>query len=177
MHNEINKYPYEPQDPWTKVPKTTPWKNPGALEKPKVTTIADVFPRLDRLAIGFDDMLALLKETTYDTKPSAYPPYNITKFKGGKWQIEMALAGFRKEDIEIKVEDRTLTISSEVIENDNPKHGEVIHHGIAQRDFTTKFAMAEYVEVESAKMEDGILVITLVTNIPEEKKPKVIDIQ
>jgi molecular chaperone IbpA len=84
--------------------------------------------------------------------------------------------GFRKEDIEITVKDKVLTVSSDVQEPDET-FGEVIHHGIAQRNFKTNFALGEYVEVDAAKLEDGILTINLVTNIPEEKKPKIIDIK
>ena len=139
-------------------------------------TINDLFPKWDRWSIGYNNTFSTLQHLASQAKPS-YPPYNITKFGEGNWQIEMALAGFRKDDIEVKVQDRTLTISSEV--QDTPeegKSGEVVHHGIAQRNFTTNFALAEFVEVEDAKMEDGILTIKLITNLPEEKKPKVIEI-
>jgi molecular chaperone IbpA len=142
--------------------------------KTKPLTIEDLFPKLDRWSIGYTSTFDTLQQLAKAAKPS-YPPYNITKLKEGKWQIEMALAGFRKDDIEIKVQERTLTVSSEV-EPPEETYGEVIHHGIAQRNFTTNFALAEYVEVDEAKMEDGILTIKLVTNLPEEKKPKVIEI-
>ncbi len=160
-----------------------PWKHPRPYEHPydkpkavtKTVTLDDLFPKLDRWAIGFDPVFATLKQLS-NAKAAGYPPYNITKFGDGKFELQLALAGFRKEDLSIVVEDRVLTISSEVVENDNPAFGEVIHHGIAQRNFTQNFALAEYVEVESAKMEDGILTIKLFTNLPEEKKPKSVDI-
>ncbi len=160
-----------------------PWKHPRPYEHPydkpkavtKSVTLDDLFPKLDRWAIGFDPVFATLKQLS-NAKAAGYPPYNITKFGDGKFELQLALAGFRKEDLSIVVEDRVLTISSEVVENDNPAFGEVIHHGIAQRNFTQNFALAEYVEVESAKMEDGILTIKLFTNLPEEKKPKSVDI-
>lgn len=158
------------QDPYHPVDKYQ-------VEKRKPLTIEDLFPKLDRWAIGFDPLFATLSQVS-KAKAVSYPPYNITKFDGGKFELQLALAGFRKEEISITVEDRQLTVSSEVVEeDDNPKFGEVIHHGIAQRNFTQNFALAEYVEVESAKMEDGILTIKLITNLPEEKKPKAIDIQ
>ena len=139
-------------------------------------TIYSLFPNIDRWALGFDPVFDTLKQLA-EQKNSSYPPYNITKFGEGKFMVQVALAGFRKEDIAIKVQDRVLTVSSEVEEPEEEYlYGEVIHHGIAQRNFTQTFALAEYVEVADAKMEDGILTINLVTNIPDEKKPKVIQI-
>lgn len=155
------------------------WDNPHenfnkTPTKKVPATLEDLFPRIDRWGIGFDTIFRTLTE--FDTKPTAYPPHNITKFNDGKWQVELALAGFRKDDIEITVKDKVMTVSSDV-QDPEETFGEVIHHGIAQRNFKTNFALGEYVEVESAEMKDGILRISLITNIPEEKKPKVIDIQ
>lgn len=160
--------PYEPH-PYGKEDFKFP-------QKPKPLTIADLFPRIDRWGIGILDTLESFKSIA-DSKPS-YPPYNILKHKDGKWEIEIAVAGIRKEEIEITVKDRSLTISSEVaVSEDADTFGEVIHHGIAQRNFTLNFALADYVEVDEAIMADGILTVKLVTNIPDEKKPKVIDIK
>lgn len=143
---------------------------------PKPVTIESLFPQLDRWSIGYTNTLDLLQQMSKAKTPS-YPPYNITKFADGKFEVQMAVAGFRKEDIDINVQDRVLTVSSEVITNeDADTFGEVIHHGIAQRNFKSTFALAEYVEVDEAKLEDGILTIKLVTNIPDEKKPKTIQI-
>lgn len=162
-----NQYPNR-KDNWEHTPLNNPPKKPAPL------TVADLFPSMDRWAIGFEGMFDTLSVLA-KAKSATYPPYNITKFGDGKWAIQMALAGFRKDDVEITVNDRTLTVSSDVQEPEE-SYGQVIHHGIAQRNFKTEFAMAEHVEVDVAKMEDGILTINLVTNIPEEKKPKVIDI-
>ena len=164
--------PYEPHTP------PHPWDHKKSIEqaKPKPLTIADLFPRIDRWGIGVLDTLESFKSIA-DAKPS-YPPYNILKHKDGKWEIEVALAGLRKDDIEITVKDRSLTIASEIeVNEDAETFGEVIHHGIAQRNFTLNFALADYVEVDEAIMADGILTVKLVTNIPDEKKPKVIDIK
>lgn len=146
------------------------------IPAPTPATIYSLFPNIDRWALGFDPVFDTLKQLA-EQKNSSYPPYNITKFGEGKFMVQVALAGFRKEDITIKVQDRVLTVSSEVeAPEEESLYGEVIHHGIAQRNFTQTFALAEYVEVDEAKMEDGILTINLVTNIPDEKKPKVIQI-
>jgi molecular chaperone IbpA len=172
--NYPNPYSPNPHDPPFPPHGKEDFKFPS--QKPKPLTIADLFPRIDRWGIGVLDTLESFKSIA-DSKPS-YPPYNILKHKDGKWEIELALAGLRKEDIEILVKDRSLTISSEVEPNEDAEtFGEVIHHGIAQRNFTLNFALADYVEVDEAIMADGILTVKLVTNIPDEKKPKVIDIK
>lgn len=143
---------------------------------PKPATIETLFPQLDRWAIGYTGTFDLLEQMSKAKTPS-YPPYNITKFADGKFEVQMAVAGFRKEEIDISIQDRVLTVSSEVAENDEAESfGEVLHHGIAQRNFKSTFALAEYVEVDEAKLEDGILTIKLVTNIPDEKKPRTIEI-
>ena len=143
---------------------------------PKPLTIADILPNFDRWSIGYTSAFQELQELAKAAKNASYPPYNITKLGDGKFTVEIALAGFRKEDISISVEERVLTVSSETVDDDNPKFGEVLHHGIAQRDFKTTFALAEYVEVKEANLQDGILTIKLEQELPEEKKPKYIEI-
>lgn len=153
---------------------------PKARTTPTVNqaTVYSMFPNIDRWAIGFDEMFETLK--TMSGQKSSFPPYNVMK-NGDDYTIEMALAGFRKEEVEVVVEDRTLIIRSDIDDqNDIPeegKYGQVIHHGIAQRNFTTRFALGEYVEVVDATMSDGILTIELETHIPDEKKPKVIEVK
>ena len=173
-----------------KIPATSQWdyheaRNPKSLP-PQPVTLESLFPKLDRWAIGFDPIFETLQQMS-NAKTLTYPPYNLTKLRNGKFQIDVALAGFRKEDVRVTLEERTLTISSNVDTSEVPIYGinnppdensgEILHHGIAQRAFKQQFALAEYVEVDSANMKDGILTINLVTNIPEEKKPKVIDIE
>lgn len=176
MSNQLT-HPFN--DEWNKhVPLNGQYKKtPHQGRDLKPLTIADVLPNFDRWSIGYTNAFKELQELAKAAKSTSYPPYNITKLGDGKFMVQIAVAGFRKEDIVITLEERTLVVSSEVEDDDNPKYGEVIHHGIAQRDFKQTFALAEYVEVESAEMKDGILTINLFTNIPEEKKPKVIDIQ
>lgn len=162
----------------------SPWTyenhySPKARTVPTVNqaTVYSMFPNIDRWAIGFDEMFETLK--TMSGQKSSFPPYNVHK-NGDDYTIEMALAGFRKEEVEVVVEDRTLTVRSDIEErNDIPEDGqfgETIHHGIAQRNFTTRFALGEYVEVVDASMSDGILTIKLETHLPDEKKPKVIEV-
>ena len=116
----------------------------------------------------FEHML----DSNFTSVPN-YPPYNIIK-KGETYFIEIAMAGFKKSDIDIQVEDNTLTISANYLGRENDV--EFIHKGISEREFYKSFALAEYVEVKKAKIVDGILVIELEKNIPEEQKPKKIKI-
>lgn len=172
-----NPYEPNPHDPWPHSPKDKEkWQKPVP---PKPVTIDDLFPRLDRWAIGFDPLFATLQAIS-TAKPVSYPPYNLTK-KKDKFILEVALAGYRKEDIEIFVEDRTLVIQNnpenELEEDDDIDSVESLHHGIAQRSFTQKFALSEYIVVKSAVMKDGILTVVLENELPEEKKPKKIDIK
>lgn len=148
--------------------------------KPRPLTIADVFPRLDHWAIGFDEMFKTLNSMSA-AKNSSYPPYNISKFGEDKYEVRVAVAGFKKGEIKVTVQDRTLKIATDTALKSGKKAevrvGELLHQGIAERDFTLNFALGEFVEVTGANLEDGMLLITLETILPDEKKPKVIDIK
>ena len=107
-----------------------------------------------------------------------YPPYNIRKINDTDYVIELAIAGFGKKDIEVKSQENTLTIKSkdkkdEVLEKDES----VLHRGISQRSFKRSFTIAEDVVVKGADLKDGLLSVKLERIIPEEKKPKFIDIK
>lgn len=144
-------------------------------------TIETLFPNLDRWSIGFDPVFSTLKALAADKAPS-YPPYNINK-NGETYIIDVALAGFKKDEIEISVVDQTLTVSTAAdakipTENQIKKSGtEVLYQGIAKRAFKLNFALSEYVEVKQATMEDGILMIVCENRIPEAMLPKKIDIE
>jgi len=155
--------PHSPEDIYEK------WKKPVP---PKVVTINDLFPSLDRWAIGWSPILDELKSLAA-LKPS-YPPYDIIDQKNDSTLINVAVAGFTKKDLTITVEERTLNIEGT---KEKETEGTLVHNGIAGRDFKLAFALAEFYEVESANVKDGILAIKLIKNIPDEKKPKVIDIK
>ena len=121
--------------------------------------------------IGFDSFFNTLDSITGDVK--GYPHYNIKKLDENKWSIELALAGFSKDDIEIEVKDNMMTINGELKSEDN----EYVYKGISSRKFSKSFTLAEFTECESAKMENGILSITLEKNIPEDKKPQKVKIK
>jgi len=102
-----------------------------------------------------------------------FPPYNIVEMTGGIL-VEVALAGYNKENVSVVVNDGVLSIEGAGKESDETTH---IHKGIATRKFKRSFRLGEYVEVKSADFSDGLLTVTLEEIIPEEKKPKVIDIK
>lgn len=105
-----------------------------------------------------------------------YPPYNIIKFTDDEYSMQFAVAGFKKEDINITTEKGVLTISGQAAEPEFEEGAGYIRKGIAGRKFSRSFTLPEYFEVDWAGLEDGILSIGLVRNIPEEKKPKQITI-
>jgi molecular chaperone IbpA len=122
--------------------------------------------------IGFDSFFNTLDSIT-GTDVKGYPHYNIKKLNDNKWIIELALAGFSKDNIEIEVKDNVMTINGELKEENN----EFVYKGISSRKFSKSFTLAEFTECESAQMENGILSITLEKNIPEDKKPQKVKIK
>ena len=122
--------------------------------------------------IGFDSFFNTLDSIT-GTDVKGYPHYNIKKLDDNKWSIELALAGFSKDDIEIEVKDSIINISGELKSEDN----EYVYKGISSRKFSKSFTLAEFTECESATMENGILSIILEKNIPEDKKPQKVKIK
>ena len=161
--------PYEPNPHIN--PKDPDWKSQKP-PVPKPITIADLFPRLDRLSIGWSPLLETLKEVT-DNKPS-YPPYDIIKINDLTNVLQVAVAGFSKKEITVTIQDSVLTIEGK---KKSKQPGEVIYQGIAARNFELSLAVADYWEVDSAQVSDGMLMITFTKELPEEKKPKVIDIK
>ena len=107
-----------------------------------------------------------------------YPPYNIRKINDTDYVIELAIAGFGKKDIEVKSQENTLTIKSKDKKDEVLKKDEsVLHRGISQRSFKRSFTVAEDVVVKGADLKDGLLSVKLERIIPDEKKPKIIDIK
>jgi molecular chaperone IbpA len=119
--------------------------------------------------LGFEDAFEMLD--TFTSK-SEYPPYNIERVSDDEYVLEMAIAGFKKGDINISVEKNILKVQGA----SDKKDANYVHKGLATRKFQKAFHLAEHMEVGSAKSEDGILKINLVRNIPEEEKPKIIEI-
>lgn len=159
-----------PKDPYG-------WNEKPKYEKPVPPDPFSLLrPFIDSWTIGFDNQFELLEQLQKATKSrSTYPPYNIKELvEGEKYAIEMAVAGFVKEDIKISLHEGELLILG--VPDKESKSENYVHKGIAARSFEQSFALAEYVEVDSASLDNGMLTIVLVRNVPEEKKPKVISI-
>jgi molecular chaperone IbpA len=151
-------------------PNSQHWSH-KELQIPKPITINSLFPNINRWAIGFDPMFETLKAISSEAKTSTYPPYNVRKVDD-QHILELAVAGFAKEDITITVKELSLTVEGKLPDSD----GDYVHKGIAGREFSQNFALAEYVVVKGAELKDGLLRITLEQELPEEKKPKTIEI-
>lgn len=162
------------------VPMPSNGKYPDYNWDKKVTApIQDPFlmlrPFLQSWTVGFDQQFEMLNQLRKANKSTAYPPYNIKEIEAGCcYEIEMAVAGFTKEDIKISLQDGELTVEGGSAESQSDTY---VHKGIAARTFSQSFALAEFVEVKNAALENGILTITLERQIPEEKKPKIIKIK
>ena len=126
-------------------------------------------------SIGFDNLFDRLFDIDLESSNS-YPPYNISKVDDNNYIIEMALAGFNKDDIEVELADSELTVRSKKRENSN-KDVNLIHQGISHRSFNRKFTLSEEILVKNAEMKNGMLIIKLEKFIPENKKPKLISIK
>lgn len=137
--------------------------------------------KLDKYLVGYDSVIKRMQEATeHLTKvvPN-YPPYNIVKVDENKYVIEMAVAGFGKHNIDITIQDGTLTIAGQTTVDDLVKEGinnTYLYKGIADRSFTRKFSIADSVEIKDAQLFNGMLKIILENIIPESKKPKKVEI-
>ena len=143
-----------------------------------------IFNQLRPLTVGFDDTFRHF-ESMFDhqldhIQTSAYPHYNIVKQDKNKYDIEIALAGYNKKDINVNLEDGVLSIESKKDEKKETKvdsEGEILHKGIAKRYFKKSFTIAEDVEVKDAELKDGLLRVALERIVPEHKKPRTISIK
>jgi len=141
----------------------------------KALSLFDNFNQLTPYAVGFDRVFDQLSNYATNNRASTgFPPYNIRKGGEYTYVIEMAVAGFGKKDIEVEVEDSTLTVRS-VKEND--KSDDDIYRGISYRKFDRKFTLADDIVVNSAELENGMLTITLERVVPEHKKPRLVEVK
>ena len=146
------------------------------VAKQQFRVTSDTLSPLYKASIGFDQLVNEFFNEPSFVNTSGYPPYNISKDAEDVYEITLAIAGFKKADIDIELEDGTLKITgkSEILDSDDR---EWLHKGIAERNFVRTFKLAEYVEVKNAKLEDGILRISLFKNVPDAMKPQKISIK
>ena len=129
-----------------------------------------------RSTVGFDRLFSLLDQATGDTS-TGYPPYNIERTGENAYRITVAVSGFSPAEISIVAKENTLSIKGEKSANENGKVGaQVLYRGIAGRAFERQFQLADYVQVKGASLENGLLHVDLVREVPEAKKPRVIPI-
>ena len=140
-------------------------------------SIWNSFDRLKPFSIGFnslfDDFDKMLDSSEF---VSNYPPYNIVQGKDNDYKIEVALAGFDKKDISVEAKENTLTIKSKREDKTNEEVNGVLHKGIAQRQFVRSFALGDDIKVKDAKLEKGLLTVDLEREVPEHKKPRLIEV-
>jgi len=141
-----------------------------------------IFNQLRPVTVGFDNVFDHFERMFDDdfraiSNMPAFPHYNIVKNDKNKYDIEIALAGYNKKDIEVNLEDGALSIKSKKEEKEDTKDGEIIHKGIAKRYFSKSFTIADDVEVKGAELKDGLLRVSLERIVPESKKPRTIDIK
>ena len=140
-----------------------------------------IFNNLIPLTVGFDDMFDhfehMMDDSFFGRSVANFPPYNIVKTGDNTYDVELALAGFNKKDIEIEYKENVLTVKSKKQEETKDEDGNIIHRGISKRMFSKSFTIANDVEVKGAELKDGLLKVSMERIIPEHKKAKLINIK
>ena len=140
-----------------------------------------IFNQLRPVTVGFDsvfDKFERMFDHDFDTiKVSSFPFYNIVKTDKNKYDVEMALAGYGKDDIIVSLEESVLTIKSKPYNDDKDKDTEYEHKGISKRFFTKSFTVADDVEVKGAELKDGLLKVSLERIVPKEKQARTIKVK
>lgn len=135
------------------------------------------FSPMFRSVVGFDRLNHML-ETAMQTEESSYPPYNIEKIGDDSYRITMAVAGFTPKDIEVVAKENTLTISGQQLQNAEDEKGKTfLYRGIATRAFERRFQLADHIKVGEAQLNNGLLSVDLVREVPEAAKPRSIPVK
>jgi molecular chaperone IbpA len=133
------------------------------------------FAPLYRSAVGFDRLAQLLESASRSDAPAGYPPYNLETVGENAYRIEIAVAGFKPEELNIEFRESTLTVTGKKAANDEAKR--YLHRGLAERNFERRFQLADYVVVTGAALADGLLVVDLERQLPEALKPRRVEIK
>ena len=143
---------------------TTNWNN-----------FVSAFPQVESRLIGFDRVFDAVTKlhTVEGGQSNSFPPYNIKRIDDENYEIQIAIAGFKKSELDVVVEDGNLIVKGEQEKSED----EFLHKGIAERNFTRTWGLADEVKVTGSELKDGVLTISLVHEIPEEKKPTSIEIK
>ena len=132
------------------------------------------FSPLYRSVVGFDRLAALLDSAAAQDTAAGYPPYNIERTDENAYRIDIAVAGFRPDELTIEVKENLLTVTGRKAANDDNRR--FLHRGLAERNFERRFQLADYVIVTDADLADGLLSISLKRELPEALKPRTIAI-
>ena len=133
------------------------------------------FTPLYRSAVGFDRLAGLLESAARTSQESGWPPYNIETTGENAYRIEIAVAGFKPDELTLEVKENLLTVTGRKTANDDAART-YLHRGLAERDFERRFQLADYVVVNEAALADGLLTISLKRELPEALKPRRIEI-
>ncbi|MAN65126.1 Hsp20 family protein [Hyphomonas sp.] len=131
---------------------------------------------LYRTVVGFDRLASMIDQASRLDGSQGYPPYNIERVDDNAFAIEIAVAGFTEDDLEIETKEGLLTVAGKRGENEDGEGRNYLHRGIAQRSFIRRYQLADHVIVTGANLQHGVLRIDLVRELPEEKKPRKIEI-
>lgn len=132
------------------------------------------FAPLYRSVVGFDRLANLLESAATEAPSAGYPPYNIERTAENEYRIEIAVAGFKPEELNVEVKENLLTVQGRKTANDETKT--FLHRGLAERNFERRFQLADYVVVTDANLQDGLLSLSLRRELPEALKPRRIEI-
>lgn len=133
-------------------------------------------PTLHRHAVGFERMFDELNRTFANSRQDNYPPHNVIELDDTHFVIEVAVAGFKENELDVEYKDHKITIRGEKVREDDTHEIKYQHKGISTRNFERTFPLAEHIEIRGATVQNGILSIALELVVPEEKQPKKIAI-
>jgi len=142
-----------------------------------------IFNQLRPVTVGFDNVFdhfeRMFNDDFFNVPTVNYPPYNIVKTGANEYNVEVALAGFSRDDVSVEFAEGVLTIKSKDSKKSEKKDedGNIIHKGISKRYFSKSFTVADDVEIKGAELKDGLLTVSMERIVPESKKARVIDIK
>ena len=134
------------------------------------------FAPFRRSTVGFDRLFDMLENSSFGQGQENYPPFDLIKLGDNDYRIELAVAGFKPDEVDITAHQNVLIVSGRKNDEADSKGSDYIYRGIATRSFERRFALADHIQVKGADMKDGLLAIELVREIPEAMKPRKINI-
>ncbi|HEV2596577.1 MAG TPA: Hsp20 family protein [Sphingomicrobium sp.] len=134
------------------------------------------FAPFRRSTVGFDRLFDMLENSNAGQSQENYPPFDLIKKGDNDYCIQLAVAGFKADEIDITAQQNVLIVSGRKSDESEPKNGDFIYRGIANRSFERRFALADHIQVRGADLKDGLLSVELVREIPEAMKPRKINI-